>query len=615
MALNTKINVPISTPIISGQSNNNFSGEVTKIQELVSNTNRTNEDNVTWTSPTSNITYSTSSYQSLSNVYGKGETGLYNLLIYLYGEQLNTGWIVTADDWNSLIENIEENSSQIDSLQNGGTPATNSTYATKIGTSASHPAIGSATNPVYVNSNGQVTASNTTAGANNRPVYLNSGVLTAVTGALPTTYGGTGNTTGTASLVTTTADTTNTLYLLGVTSGATTTVKRNTGITMQNGVLTADVSGNASTASSAAKLTTARQLAVALGSTASVTFDGSANQNNIPVSGTLSIANGGTGKTTAADAWTALGGGSVGKLSYGSGTTTFLRNDGTWASPTGTYSLPLAKYNVLGGVKPAYTSTNAATLTTAAASNTTTPTIAAKTTTAGRYYGVEADKNGYLFVNVPWSDTNTTYSAGTGISLSGTAFSNSGVRAVSISGNNLRVNTNGTNADLTIPYATSAGSATTATSATSATTATTATKLGSSTVGGTAKPIYLDSGTPKAISDTKGSATNPVYLNGGTITACTYSLSSTVNSGTANKLAYYSGTNAIDDYTASIGSGTKPMYLNAGVPTASSSTVGGSSQIMYMSSGTLTAGMTIRSGTTAPASSLGSNGDIYILYS
>lgn len=55
--------------------------------------------------------------------------------------------------------------------------------------------------------------------------------------------------------------------------------------------------------------------------------------------------------------------------------------------------------------------------------------------------------------------TNTTYSAGTGISLSGTTFSNSGVRATTINGNYLRVNTNGTNADLTIPYATSAGNA------------------------------------------------------------------------------------------------------------------------------------------------------------
>lgn len=47
------------------------------------------------------------------------------------------------------------------------------------------------------------------------------------------------------------------------------------------------------------------------------------------------------------------------------------------------------------------------------------------TNTSGRQYAVVADKSGYLSVNVPWTDTdtNTTYSAGTGISLSGTTFS------------------------------------------------------------------------------------------------------------------------------------------------------------------------------------------------
>ncbi len=55
-------------------------------------------------------------------------------------------------------------------------------------------------------------------------------------------------------------------------------------------------------------------------------------------------------------------------------------------------------------------------------------------------------------------DNNTTYSANNGVGLSGTTFYNSGVRAATINGNYLRVNTNGTNADLTIPYATSAGS-------------------------------------------------------------------------------------------------------------------------------------------------------------
>lgn len=82
------------------------------------------------------------------------------------------------------------------------------------------------------------------------------------------------------------------------------------------------------------------------------------------------------------------------------------------ANHTSTYSLPIAKYNVLGGVKPAYNSTNAVTLTTAAAANTSAPTIAAKSTTSGRYYAVEIDKNGVLFVNVPWTNVNSSYLTG-----------------------------------------------------------------------------------------------------------------------------------------------------------------------------------------------------------
>ena len=44
---------------------------------------------------------------------------------------------------------------------------------------------------------------------------------------------------------------------------------------------------------------------------------------------------------------------------------------------------------------------------------------------------------------------------------------------------------------------------------------------------------------------TIGSTTNPVYFNNGTPTACSYSLGATVNSGTATRIAYYSGANAI----------------------------------------------------------------------
>ena len=94
------------------------------------------------------------------------------------------------------------------------------------------------------------------------------------------------------------------------------------------------------TADSAKKLATSRNLAVTLGTSndLGVAFDGSENQLAIPVSGTLKVENGGTGATSAAAAWTALGGGSVGKLNTGSSTTTYLRNDGKWSSINVVYS-------------------------------------------------------------------------------------------------------------------------------------------------------------------------------------------------------------------------------------------------------------------------------------
>ena len=38
-------------------------------------------------------------------------------------------------------------------------------------------------------------------------------------------------------------------------------------------------------------------------------------------------------------------------ISLGTGTTTYLRNDGSWAAPPGTYSLPTASSSVKGGIK------------------------------------------------------------------------------------------------------------------------------------------------------------------------------------------------------------------------------------------------------------------------
>ena len=71
----------------------------------------------------------------------------------------------------------------------------------------------------------------------------------------------------------------------------------------------------------------------------------------------------------------------------------------------------------------------------------------------------------------------------------------------------------------------------------------------SSTVGSGTKPMFMSSGTLTASSSTVGSGTKGVYLSSGTITAMSYSLSATVNAGTANTLAYYSGANAISSGT------------------------------------------------------------------
>ncbi len=139
-----------------------------------------------------------------------------------------------------------------------------------------------------------------------------------------------------------------------------------------------------------------------------------------------------------------------------SGGTGFLKQDGTWATPTNTtyanattaaaglmsaadkqkllgiadnannYSLPVASDTDLGGVKIGF-STNA----------------------TSKNYAVQLSSE-KMYVNVPWTDT--TYGAGAGLSLSGTTFTNAGVRAVVTGSTNgtILVNTNGTTAEVAV---------------------------------------------------------------------------------------------------------------------------------------------------------------------
>lgn len=103
-------------------------------------------------------------------------------------------------------------------------------------------------------------------------------------------------------------------------------------------------------------------------------------------------------------------------LGTGSGTAKYLREDGTWVQP------PNTTYSAGKGLTLS-SSTFKANLN----SETSLGTIG----TTSKLYAVGVDANNKLCVSVPWTDNNTTYSAGTGLSLSSTTFSlaTSGVTA------------------------------------------------------------------------------------------------------------------------------------------------------------------------------------------
>lgn len=121
------------------------------------------------------------------------------------------------------------------------------------------------------------------------------------------------------------------------------------------------------------------------------------------------------------------------------------------------------------------------------------------------------------------SDTNTTYSAGTGITLSGTTFSNAGVRSISSGSTNgtISVNTNGTSAEVAVK---GLGSAAYTASSAYAAASHTHNYAGSSSAGGSAtSAVKLDT-------SSAGSATQPVYFSDGKPVACTYTLGKSVPS-------------------------------------------------------------------------------------
>lgn len=97
---------------------------------------------------------------------------------------------------------------------------------------------------------------------------------------------------------------------------------------------TATTATSATTATTAESATRATTAETATSATTADTANKATTADTL--SKTLDITKGGTGATTPEDAWSALGGGDIGKLNKGSSTTTYLRNDGTWGTPENT---------------------------------------------------------------------------------------------------------------------------------------------------------------------------------------------------------------------------------------------------------------------------------------
>lgn len=145
---------------------------------------------------------------------------------------------------------------------------------------------------------------------------------------------------------------------------------------------------------------------------------------------------------------------------------------------------------------------------------------------------------------------NTTYTAGTGISISGTQISNAGVRAIDSGTTNgtISVNTGGTTTDIAVK---GLGSAAYTASSAYAPASHNHNYAGSSTPGG---PAY----SANKLNTSTGDVEAPVYFSGGIPVACTpYSKASVSYAGTAGHLGL-----------STIGGTTTPIYLNNGSPTA-----------------------------------------------
>lgn len=206
MALFKKDNLPVAVPMNgSGWNSNNLTGEAQKIVELSLKTDRSTSGNVSWTSTTSNVTYSTT-----DGYNNQGEDGLLKLLINRFGDtdsESIPSFLLTKTNFNDIVDAVQALQTSVSNITDGTTTvtrattansATTATSATTAAKLANTSAIGGATQPVYFTSGGvpQVCTSyanatvstanklsNTNAiGSASQPVYFtSSGVPAACT--------------------------------------------------------------------------------------------------------------------------------------------------------------------------------------------------------------------------------------------------------------------------------------------------------------------------------------------------------------------------------------------------------------------------------------------------
>ena len=151
---------------------------------------------------------------------------------------------------------------------------------------------------------------------------------------------------------------------------------------------------------------------------------------------------------------------------------------------------------------------------------------------------VTTDASGNIIISS--TDSDTKYSPGTGIDITDTTISNTGVRTVTTGSANgtISVNTNGTTSDVAVK---GLGSAAYTASSDYATAGHTHAYAGASSSGGSAtSAVKLDTATA-------GSATQPVYFTGGKPAACTYSLNKTVPSNAVFTDTHHTAKNVIAD--------------------------------------------------------------------